>query len=430
MPPIPPTRAPLPNKPPADLLATPAQYLKGVGPDRAKLLERLDIRTAADVLFNFPRDYQDLTDLARIDKLEEDKPQSIHGIVEEIDLRATGMGRSILGVLVRDNQHYLRSLWFNMPFMADKFKRGQEVLLSGKPRLKGQRWEMAHPRVQWIDREEGGEPQGELLPVYPLTEGLKQGAMRHIARQAIETYASLVEERFSPEYLAAHKLLPIQTALREIHFPTSRENMQLARRRFIYQEMLILQLGLALRRNLQITRELAPPLAVTAQIDARITRLLPFELTPDQRQAIDEIATDMARTTPMNRLLQGDVGSGKTVVAVYAMLLAVAHGCQAALMAPTEVLARQHFRTLEKLLCQQPRAHGAARAVAYRRASVKKPNRKSPPAKSTSSSARKPSCTAKRHSSAWAWSSSTSNIASACASGRRSNNRASIRITW
>ena len=349
MPPTPPTRTPLPNKPPADL-ATPAQYLKGVGPDRAKLLERLGIRTAADVLFNFPRDYQDLTDLRAIDKLEEDKPQSIHGVVEEVDLRTTGPGRSILGVLVRDNQQYLRSLWFNMPFMADKFKRGQEVLLSGKPRLKGQRWEMAHPHVQWIDREEGDAPQGELLPVYPLTEGLKQGSMRHIARHALETYTALVEERFSPEYLAVHKLMPIQTALREIHFPTSHENLQLARRRFIYQEMLILQLGLALRRNLQITRELAPALPVTAQIAARITRLLPFELTPDQRQAVDEIAADMARTTPMNRLLQGDVGSGKTAVAVYAMLVAVAHGCQAALMAPTEVLARQHYRTLEKLL--------------------------------------------------------------------------------
>ena len=146
--------------------------------------------------------------------------------------------------------------------------------------------------------------------------------------------------------------MPIAAALREIHFPASRENLQLARRRFIYQEMLILQLGMALKRNLQETRGQAPPLAVTAKIDSRITRLLPFELTAAQRGAIDEIAADMARTTPMNRLLQGDVGCGKTVVAVYAMLLAVAHGCQAALMAPTEVLARQHLHTLEKLLAE------------------------------------------------------------------------------
>ncbi len=171
-----------------------------------------------------------------------------------------------------------------------------------------------------------------------------------MARQAIEQYVDLLEEAFTEQYLTEHQLLPIAAALREIHFPTNKENLQHARRRFIYQEMFVLQLAMALRRNLQETRRQAPPLEPTAKIDARITRLFPFELTAAQRQAIDEIAADMARPVPMNRLLQGDVGCGKTIVAVYAMLLAVAHGSQAALMAPTEVLARQHLRTLEKLL--------------------------------------------------------------------------------
>jgi ATP-dependent DNA helicase RecG len=342
----------LPQKSAAELLATPVQFLKGVGPDRAKLLERLGLRTAADVLFNFPRDYQDLTDLRTIDKLEEDKLQSVRGTVEEIDLRNTGMGRSIVGMLVREGPRYLRSLWFNMPFMADKFRRGQEVLLSGKPRLKGGRWEMAHPRVQWIDADDEEQAAGAMLPVYSLTDGLKQAAMRNVAKQTIDGFVDLVDEAFPEAYLTAHKLWPIGQSVREIHFPTNKENLQLARRRFIYQEMLILQLGMALRRNGQETRQQAPPLEATAKIDARITRLFPFELTPGQRQAIDRIAADMARPIPMNRLLQGDVGCGKTVVAVYAMLLAVAHGCQAALMAPTEVLARQHLRTLAKFLEQ------------------------------------------------------------------------------
>ncbi len=343
-------RPALPNKSVAELLATPVQFLKGVGPDRAKFLERLGLRTTADVLFNFPRDYQDLTDLRTIDKLEEDKLQSVRGLVEEIDIRNTGMGRSIVGLLVREGPHYLRALWFNMPFMAEKFRRGQEVLLSGKPRLKGGRWEMAHPRVGWIDTDEESQVAGSLLPVYSLTDGLKQASMRNIAKQTIESYVDLVDEAFPESYLSAHELWPIGRAVREIHFPTSQEHLQSARRRFIYQEMLILQLGMALRRNLQETRQQAPPLEATAKIDARITRLFPFELTSGQRQAIDRIAADMARPIPMNRLLQGDVGCGKTVVAVYAMLLAVAHGCQAALMAPTEVLARQHFRTISNLL--------------------------------------------------------------------------------
>ncbi len=342
----------IPNRSPAELLSTPVQFLKGVGPDRAKLLERIGLRTAADVLFNFPRDYQDLTDLRTIERLEEDKLQSVRGTVEEIDIRNTGMGRSIVGLLVREGPRYLRAIWFNMPFMAEKFRRGQDVLLSGKPRLKGGRWEMSHPRVQLIDADEEQQVAGSLLPVYSLTDGLKQSAMRNITRQTIDAYVELVDEAFPEAYQAAHKLWPIGRALREIHFPASHDNLQLARRRFIYQEMLILQLSMALRRNLQVTRRAAPPLDATAKIDARITRLFPFELTPGQRHAIDEIAADMARPVPMNRLLQGDVGCGKTVVAVYAMLLAVAHGSQAALMAPTEVLARQHFRTLSSLLAE------------------------------------------------------------------------------
>src|SRR5262245_32720971 len=264
-------------------------------------------------------------------------------------MRSTGMGRSIVGMLLRQEQRYLRAIWFNMPFMADKFRRGQEVLLSGKPKLNGGRWEMTHPRAQWIDAEEGSAAS-DLLPVYALTDELKQNAMRKIARQAVDAYVDSVEERFPDEYLGAHGLWPIGRALREIHFPSSKDNLQQARRRFIYQEMLILQLAMALKRNVQETRRQAPPLEATAKIDARITRLFPFELTAAQKQAIQEIAADMARPVPMNRLLQGDVGCGKTVVAVYAMLLAVAHGSQAALMAPTEVLARQHHRTLEKLL--------------------------------------------------------------------------------
>lgn len=348
-PPAKPKAAPI-DKSPAELLATPVQFVKGVGPDRAKLLERMGLRTAADLLFHFPRDYQDFSDLRQIPELKEDVLQSILGEVEETEMRSTSTGKSILGVLIRQGDYYLRALWFNMPYMARKFSQGQQVLLSGKPRLNGGRWEMSHPVVQWIEADEGREAAARLLPVYSLTEGLKQPAMRHVIKQAVELYSDKLEEAFPPAYLQAHELLPIKDAIREIHFPANQASLQQARRRFVYQEMLILQLGLGLRRNVQIARGRSPVLSATAQIDARIIRLFPFELTAEQRKAIDEIAADMGRPTPMNRLLQGDVGCGKTVVAVYAMLLAVACGSQAALMAPTEVLARQHLRTLEKTL--------------------------------------------------------------------------------
>ncbi|MEN6452053.1 MAG: ATP-dependent DNA helicase RecG [Thermoguttaceae bacterium] len=334
---------------PAEQLATPVQFLKGVGPARAEQLERLGLRTASDVLFFFPRDYQDFTDQRDIDRLEEGKLQSVRGVVEDVDLRSTSSGGCILGVAIRCQTGYLRGLWFNQPFMRDRFQHGQRVMLSGKPKYEGLVWQMVHPRVEVLDQEDD-EPVTKILPVYPLTEGLLQWQMRKITRAAVDACAGVLDEVFPESYLQAHDLLPLRQALPLIHFPDGQESLDRARRRFVYQELLILQLALATKRQQQHDQCLAPALEATARIDARIRRLFPFELTPGQRAAITEIAADMAGPRPMNRLLQGDVGSGKTVVAVYAILLAIAHGYQAVMMAPTEVLARQHAMTLKRLL--------------------------------------------------------------------------------
>ena len=271
-------------------------------------------------------------------------------MVQEFELRSTGTGRSILGVLIRDQQGgFLRALWFNQPFMRERFSRGQPVMVSGKPKLNGMFWEMTHPMVAPLGDDEE-EPTGGLLPVYPLTEGVKQWHVRRIVRGVVEKYVDLLDEVFPEPYLKEHDLWPLRRALPEIHFPSDAKSLERARRRFVYQELLILQLGLAVRRQQQRTEQHAPPLEVSAKIDARIRRLFPFDLTDGQRRAIDEISQDMAQPVPMNRLLQGDVGSGKTIVAVHAMLAAVAHGHQAVLMSPTEVLARQHGRTLRRML--------------------------------------------------------------------------------
>lgn len=331
------------------LLATPVQYLKGCGAARAELLEKLGIRTVRDLLFYFPRDYQDLTELQAIAELEEGKAASVLGTVEEVDSSRTSNGGSIVGVLVRQENRHLRAVWFNQPFLREKFRTGQTVLVSGKPKLRGMRWEMSHPLVKHIETE-GDEPRGELLPVYPLTEGLNQHRLRTLVRAALEACLDQLDEVFPEAYLQDHQLLPLREALPRIHFPSSREELERARRRLIYQELFVLQLALALKRAQVRGGMAAYPLEATAKIDARIRRLLPFELTPGQNQSIREITADMAQSVPMNRLLQGDVGSGKTIVAVYAMLVAVAHGGQVVLMAPTEVLARQHVATLERLL--------------------------------------------------------------------------------
>ena len=330
-------------------LSTPVRFLKGCGELRAEQLARLGVTTVRDLLFLFPRDYEDLTDLRTIEELEEGPLLSVLGTVEEVDLAERDFGRSVLGVLVRQGNNHLRAVWFNQPFMREKFRRGQMLLLSGKARKRSTRWEMVHPHVRVIETE-GELPEGQLLSVYPLTEGLAQRHVRQLMRRALDACLDQLEEVFPAEYLKEHDLCPIHTALPQVHFPSSREDQDRARRRFIYQELLILQLALALKRQ-QVHQLLkAHRLELTAKIDARIRRLLPFQLTLGQNQAIAEIAADMSRACPMNRLLQGDVGSGKTIVAVYAMLLAVAHQTQAVLMAPTEVLARQHLDTLEQLL--------------------------------------------------------------------------------
>src|SRR5262245_26484726 len=339
----------MPQKSPAEMLATPVQFLKGVGPQRAELLARLDLYYAADVLFFFPRAYQDMSELREIDQLEEGKLASVVGVIEEVDLRGTGPGKSLLGMLLKSGTKYLRCLWFNQPWMQQKLVHGRRLLVSGESKREGLRWEMVHPRVEFLADDEDA-PAGRILPVYSLTEGINQSQMRRIVSGVVESHASLVEDVFPDDFLDTHHLWPIRAALPQIHQPNDEASLDQAKRRFIYQELLVLQLALAIRKWRLAHQRQAPPLPSSAKIDARITRLFPFELTAGQRQAVDEICRDMARPFPMNRLLQGDVGSGKTVVAMYAMLLAVAHGYQAALMAPTEILARQHLQTLSAAL--------------------------------------------------------------------------------
>ncbi|MFV2066578.1 MAG: ATP-dependent DNA helicase RecG [Pirellulales bacterium] len=331
-------------------LATPIARLRGCSPGRARLLAKLKLYYAQDLLFFFPRDYCDLTDVRQVDQLEEDRLQSVRGTVEEVELRQLSGGRTLLGVLIIQGEQAMRAVWFNQPFMQAKFRRGQQVLVSGKPRLRGLRWEMSHPRVTMLDDDTDPGEVPKLLPVYRLTEGVSQHQMRRLVRQAVEDFGPLVDEVFPQELLERFRLLPLAEALPRVHSPDSQAMLAEARRRFVFQELLILQLALALRRAQRQGQQRAPKLPVDARIDHRIRRLFPFSLTDAQQRAIGEISADMGRPWPMNRLLQGDVGSGKTVPAVYAMLLCVAHGHQAVLMAPTEVLARQHAETFAQYL--------------------------------------------------------------------------------
>ena len=330
-------------------LMTLVERLRGVNVERAELLHRLGLRTASDLLFYFPRDYQDLSDERKIGDLEEDQLQSVRCSVDEVAITNQGFGKSRVAILVNDGTGHLRATWFNQPFMRAKFHEGQQLLLTSKPKMRGMMWEMSHPQVTWLADEENPLAGRKLLPVYSLTEGLSQFHLRRIIWNAVEEFADVPEEVFPAELLKQYRLLPLAEAIRGIHQPATQEELTRAQRRFVFQELFVLQLALSTRKAQQRALQ-APALPATAKIDARIRRLLPFELTPSQETAIAEVTSDIAIDRPMNRLVQGDVGSGKTLVALYAMLVAVAHGKQAVLMAPTEILARQHADTLASLL--------------------------------------------------------------------------------
>jgi ATP-dependent DNA helicase RecG len=325
------------------------QFLKGVGPARAEVLRKLDIETVHDLLFHFPRSYDDLSDVRPLDQLTAGAMQTVHGEVVEIQGRELADGRCIVGVVLSDGRNCVEGIWFNQPYAARHFRYGQRLAFSGTPQWHRDHWQIPRPRVHSLD---GGPDVGRdaIVPVYPLTEELRADHLRALIRQAVDYYAEHLIERLPDEIRRRHGLPSASQAMRWIHAPASVAEATAARRRFTYENFLILQLALALRRRDIRDRQQAPRLPTSPLIDARIRRLFPFRLTPDQDKAVAEICKDLAGDRPMQRLLQADVGAGKTAVAVYALLVTIANKHQAALMAPTEVLALQHWQTLESYL--------------------------------------------------------------------------------
>ncbi|MFN7802456.1 MAG: ATP-dependent DNA helicase RecG [Planctomycetaceae bacterium] len=325
------------------------QYIKGVGPQRAALLGRLGLNTVSDLLFNLPRDLLDLTRVTPMTSIVEGESCQVRGRVVDLDARPTRQGGTITGVAIEDQGQYVRGIWFNQPWMLSKFKFNDCVLFSGKPKRRAGRWEFGSPHVQWLDPDDGGA-HGGVLTRYHLTEGLKMHELRRIIRGAVEEHAHLVPDPLPPSFRDPLGLPSLAEAVRLVHLPNTVEQFQKGLNRIVHEDLLEFQVGLSLRRRAWQRTASAPVISLTAKVDARIRRLFPFRFTAGQDRAIAEICHDLAAGRAMHRLLQADVGAGKTVVAIYALLLAVAAGHQGVLMAPTEVLARQHWQTFEQCL--------------------------------------------------------------------------------
>lgn len=332
-------------------LDTPIQFLQGVGPERAELLVKLGIETVEDLLWHLPRSVLDLTDVRPVNELEEDQLASVCGKVVDLDARTISRGRTISAILLDCGTGFLKGTWFNQPWVIKRFFQGQLLMFSGKPKRRSGKWEMSHPQYQVLE-EDLDDPQGVVLPRYSLTEGIKMYQMRRMVRTAVEEYAQLIPDYLPEPFREEHGLLPLAQAVIQMHKPQTMQEYEAGVRRVIFDDLLEFQLGLAMRRRQWTCVDNAPLIKVTAKVDARIRRLFPFDFTEGQDQAIQEIKMDLGSGRAMHRMLQADVGAGKTAIAIYAMLATIAAGKQAVLMAPTELLAVQHWDTINRILNQ------------------------------------------------------------------------------
>ena len=331
-------------------LRTPLQFLKGVGPRRAAQLERKGLRTVEDALFFLPLRHEDRTRLVPFRSLQPGQVATCSGTIVGLSPPPPGRPRAPFVAMLRDESGYAQASWFNGAYLARVFKRGQRLVLHGRvTRFKGA-IVIQQPDYELI---EGGEDDrlhtGRLVPVYSLTEGLAQRALRSLMWHIVDTFAREVPEALPDAVRARRKLVTLPQALSDCHFPETDAALDAARRRLAFDDFLLLQLGLAILRS-RTTRARGLAMNPRGELVARLRASLPWPLTRAQERVWDEIRRDMASPFPMHRLLQGDVGSGKTIVAALAVLTAVEAGYQAAVMAPTEILAEQHFMTFRQLL--------------------------------------------------------------------------------
>ena len=317
--------------------------LTGVGEKRAKLFERLGVTDCEDLLRFFPRGYEDRTHNYQIAQAPLDTTVCVRagcvGAVKEARIRRN---MTIFSMPVSDDSGSLRIVWYNNRFVKGVFSEGEEYVFCGKITQAHGRREMINPVYESVDKQKN---TGRIVPIYPLCEGLTQAVIRNAVLETLESGEKVSE--FLPDWIRKkYRLCELNYAIRNIHFPESPDACEIARKRFIFEELFILKLALALGKTENTTKK-RPPYKDTDLTE--FYKALPFELTDAQKKVVDEIKNDLADGYSMNRLVQGDVGSGKTAVAACAIYLAVKNGYQAIMMAPTEILANQHYNDFCKL---------------------------------------------------------------------------------
>jgi ATP-dependent DNA helicase RecG len=362
IPPLPrlarPPRRPRPQLDPdeaADIMAglsAPVTSVKGVGPRMAKALDKLGVGTINDLLFYLPRRYDDYTNLSYIARLRPETTVTVVGTVRQTEVRVGRSGRRDFYLEIDDGSGVLSVIFFGQHFLVRQIRRGKQLVLSGRASIFGHRMQMTNPEWEELDTE--NLHTTGIVPVYPLTELLRARALRRLMKSAVDYWADRLPDYVPEPVLDRAELADLGWAIRNLHFPEGFDHLDHARRRFVFDQLLLLQLSiLANRRDWQAVP--GQPLPVADDfVEPFIQAVFPYELTAAQRRAIEDIRRDIDSDRPMNRLLQGDVGSGKTAVAVTALAMAFANGKQSALMAPTSILAEQHYRGLTATLEAMP----------------------------------------------------------------------------
>ncbi len=330
-------------------LGDPVTVLRGVSPGVAAKFGRLGVRTIRDMLYFFPRRHIDYSQRKSVSGLEVGAEQTIVAYVGEVSLRDTARGLKVVEATVGDETGNIRLVWFNQPYLARMLRPNQRLVISGKVSLFNGHKVFQSPEYEFLQSGELTHT-GRLIPVYPLTTGLHPRQVRRLMRETIDLYAPELEDFLPQGIRERNGLLPLPQAIAQAHYPDNEGMRNKARRRLAFDGLFLIQLSVLSRR--QAWHENGQGYALNADHSCLEPFLnsLPFALTKAQEKALDEILSDISQPKPMCRLLQGEVGSGKTVVAAAAMLLTVASGYQAALMAPTEVLAEQHFENISHLI--------------------------------------------------------------------------------
>ena len=336
-------------------LTLPVQYLKGVGPKMATRFAAKKIVTVEDLLFFLPRAYEDRREIKKINRLEVGKIQTVTGSVVAVQYRHYGKKR-VLEITISDNTANLTAKWFKgkMSYLLGVFKKGTKVIFTGEVRPNYDGKAIIHPDYEILDEKEEENLLNfkRIVPIYSETEGLHQKYFRKVMNFALENYSRYVSSPIPADICRKRNLLNIHEALLSVHFPGNNESLEQfisarseAHRRLIYDEFFFFQLGMAVKKSGRVL-EKGISFKLEGKFPGKFYSILPFALTGAQKRVITEIQTDMSKETSMNRLLQGDVGSGKTIVSMAAMITACENNYQAALMAPTEILAKQHFENI------------------------------------------------------------------------------------